>query len=411
MDNNDSNSKSPQTGGLKLMTVFIFVLALHVLVIGGFTVYHLMSGSGSDADLVLDKTHKLKSDAPDAAPADAVATTAPAASTTTPEKAAQPAPVPVPASAPNPETQTSAPEPSAAPANVPTIAPRFSPTPVAPTIVAVGSKPTPPPVVVINKITPATASSLAPPPDSTTPSGPLAVAPTVSTPATMPSPVTAAPAVPAVPAPVVAGPVHMPDVAPKPTANVASLAESPAVLVTHKETYTVKITDSYKKIAHAHHITVAELKAANHIKGDTLHTGAKLIIPAPKTALAKNDTLSSEPQAVTTNLTTPVASSTSLHHHTYTVEKGDTLTKIAHKFKTSKAALMSENNLTSTSHLAVGRKLKIPSKETRSADVVKPAPAEPSQVQMAPVVQPAPTEEPAPAPHSEPSAELANMSF
>ncbi len=51
MDNNDSNIKSQQTGGLKLMTVFIAVLALHVVVIGGFTVYHLMSGGSADADL------------------------------------------------------------------------------------------------------------------------------------------------------------------------------------------------------------------------------------------------------------------------------------------------------------------------------------------------------------------------
>ena len=34
MDNKDSNMKPQQTGGLKLMTVFIAVLALHVLVIG-----------------------------------------------------------------------------------------------------------------------------------------------------------------------------------------------------------------------------------------------------------------------------------------------------------------------------------------------------------------------------------------
>src|SRR5450755_804851 len=59
MDNNDSN-KTQQTGGLKLMTVFIAVLALHVVVIGGFTVYHLMSGGSTDTDIstTTDKTHK-----------------------------------------------------------------------------------------------------------------------------------------------------------------------------------------------------------------------------------------------------------------------------------------------------------------------------------------------------------------
>ena len=33
------------------MTVFIAVLALHVVVIGGFTVYHLMSGGSTDTDM------------------------------------------------------------------------------------------------------------------------------------------------------------------------------------------------------------------------------------------------------------------------------------------------------------------------------------------------------------------------
>src|SRR5580698_962960 len=61
MDNNDS-MKPQQTGGLKLMTVFIAVLALHVLVIGGFTVYHLMGSGSTDADLTFDKNHKLKAD-------------------------------------------------------------------------------------------------------------------------------------------------------------------------------------------------------------------------------------------------------------------------------------------------------------------------------------------------------------
>src|SRR5450432_41722 len=58
MENNDSNIKSQQTGGLKLMTVFIAVLALHVVVIGGFTVYHLMSGGSGDDLSTTDKTHK-----------------------------------------------------------------------------------------------------------------------------------------------------------------------------------------------------------------------------------------------------------------------------------------------------------------------------------------------------------------
>src|SRR5450432_2572722 len=82
MDIKDSNIKSQQTGGLKLMTVFIAVLALHVVVIGGFTVYHLMSGGSTDADLTTtDKIHKgatiADSTLPDASQGDKSTTSAP----------------------------------------------------------------------------------------------------------------------------------------------------------------------------------------------------------------------------------------------------------------------------------------------------------------------------------------------
>ncbi len=55
MENNDSNIKPQSTGGLKLMTVFVVVLALHVVVIGGMTTYYLLKGGSADTDLVTDK--------------------------------------------------------------------------------------------------------------------------------------------------------------------------------------------------------------------------------------------------------------------------------------------------------------------------------------------------------------------
>ena len=67
MDTHDLNPKtSTDRPGLKLMTVFIAVLALHIVVIGGFTVYHLMSAGTSDADLLSDKTHRDVKVSPDA---------------------------------------------------------------------------------------------------------------------------------------------------------------------------------------------------------------------------------------------------------------------------------------------------------------------------------------------------------
>jgi LysM repeat protein len=55
--------------------------------------------------------------------------------------------------------------------------------------------------------------------------------------------------------------------------------------------------------------------------------------------------------------------------------KGDTLTKIAHKFKTTPTAIMTANNITDAARLSIGKKLKIPSQESRSATNTAPPPA------------------------------------
>jgi len=162
-----------------------------------------------------------------------------------------------------------------------------------------------------------------------------------------------------------------------------------------QEIYVVKITDSYKKIAHRHHITVAELKEANHIHDNVLHTGQKLVIPSEKKYVAENastSTLDASPSAPVANgsaapMTTGLTSSSTvdtagMHHHIYTVVKGDTLTRIAHRFKTTASAIMAENGITDPTKLAIGKKLRIPSsEESRSARNNPPASTQPGQVQ------------------------------
>jgi len=366
MDNNDSNIKSQQTGGLKLMTVFIAVLALHVVVIGGFTVYHLMSGGSTDADLTTtDKTHKDSTVAdgtlPNVSPSDKSASSTQAA--TPPTEVAT-----IPANPPASEADQAAPTIVTMPALAPTPAPALTPAPVpAPTVAAsTPTMPTPPADLV----------------DQNTPSGPI-------------SPDLAPPAEPA-PAPSLAldsGPVHMPP------------AEASAPVHEHQQIYVVKITDSYKKIAHAHHITVAELKEANHIKGSVLHTGQKLVIPSDKTLVATTTALDSSSTgpilsesapAPTESLASAPSTEAAIvpHAHVYTVVKGDTLIKIAHKFKTTANALMAENSISDPTKLAIGKKLRIPSEESRSARNSAPASTQPSQVQ---------------AKENAPSAQLANF--
>jgi peptidoglycan endopeptidase LytE len=163
----------------------------------------------------------------------------------------------------------------------------------------------------------------------------------------------------------------------------------------HEQIYVVKITDSYKKIAHRHHITVAELKEANHIHNNVLHTGQRLIIPSSGSLVAESassTSLDSAPSAsalsesvvpITTGLnsSSSTVALTGMHHHLYTVVKGDTLIRIAHRFRTSPSAIMAENGISDPTKLSIGKKLRIPSGESRSARVSTPASTQPGQVQ------------------------------
>ncbi|HEX4138699.1 MAG TPA: LysM peptidoglycan-binding domain-containing protein [Candidatus Methylacidiphilales bacterium] len=469
------------------MTVFIAVLALHVLVIGGFTVYHLM-GSGSDADLTLDKTHKLRADGtvvtdtttPDAtAPdktADATASTdtatTPAATGTS--TAATGSTTGPDASATATDTATPAATAPATPAPAPTQVAANPPATTAPA--ATETKPASAPIVLSGDDMAQTSTippGLAPPPDQ--PAAGTSPAPAPSSPAVASASTPAEPSAPAFkegpasvgpPAPpllssaapsgpvtsareMANGPVHMPANPPRPssTENVASheehasapAHEEHAVASTHeakKEYYTVKMTDTYKKIAETHHVTVAELKSANHIKGtEPMHTGEKLVIPSSRTLLAKSEKTHERPadvSAMTASLSaSPEAGAAMPRHHFYTVSKGDTLAYIAKKFDVTVLSLKDANGVTSTKQLRIGEKIRIPLKESRSAEtasiqpvrdrvaapVAAPAPIQPSQVetQAAPVEQPAPTQtaaptyEPQPTPASSP--ELTSLNF
>ncbi len=415
MDNNDSNIKSQQTGGLKLMTVFIAVLALHVVVIGGFTVYHLMSGGSTDTDTaaITDKNHKGSST--DSTSTDTTATADKSTSTAAPaEVATIPASTVTPASAPAPTGDTVS----------PSVATTTSATPVTPT--ASTASPTTPapsstPALTLAQPTPAPTAATVANPTTQMPTGPIAPAllPPSDQPAPMiaPAPAPMAPVVAPAASSLAAGPVHMPP-ANKDASRVTHAKEQRE----HEQVYTVKITDSYKKIARAHHVTVAQLKEANGIKGDTLHTGQKLFIPAPgKNELAETSALASAPtvlNASTAPMTTGLSSTstsmttTASGHHLYTIEKGDTLTKIAHKFKTTPSALIAANSDLDPTKLKIGNKLRIPSKEARSASNSAPVNSVPTNtIPVAQPVQPAQAQQAKSAPSNPTTGELTSFSL
>ena len=79
--------------------------------------------------------------------------------------------------------------------------------------------------------------------------------------------------------------------------------------------------------------------------------------------------------------------------HVYTVSKGDTLSRIAHRFHTTANAIMALNNISDARKLRLGQKLKIPSQESRSATSSPTKETAPQQIE----------------PRATPSAQLANF--
>lgn len=378
MDNNDSNLKPQQTGGLKLMTVFVAVLALHVIVIGSMCTYYLVKGGSSD-DMLADKTSKSAKIAADGTTAsdgqmpDSSDKNAPAATAETGNSAPEPSLAPPADQTPAPETSVVSTTPDAATTSAPSATTIQAPAP-SPDASVPG---TPPPIAFhLGQVGP-----VVNPPDALAPAAP---APAAST-ADVPAPAT--------------------------TLAPATVADA--------NMYVVKAHDSLAKIAHLNRTSVAKLKAANSLNSNLLQIGQKLVIPARAPAMATtvadatlgspaNTSIAPEPAASPSMAAAPASTvakttggmptnlegsiTTPLQHHVYTVVKGDTLIKIARKFKTTPTAIMTANNISDPSKLSIGKKLKIPSKEARSAANSAPVPAvtpavspQPAQVQAQPV--------------------------
>ncbi len=114
-------------------------------------------------------------------------------------------------------------------------------------------------------------------------------------------------------------------------------------------TYIVKKGDTLSKIAAKNGVNLSILMEANGMnRKSIIKVGQKITIPA-KSAKASSKVEKSEPVA-------PTASGDVV---TYVVQKGDNLSKIASKYRTSVAAIMELNGMTKTS-INIGKKLKIP---------------------------------------------------
>lgn len=114
------------------------------------------------------------------------------------------------------------------------------------------------------------------------------------------------------------------------TLNLAMVSNRRRTAVAHVSTlhrdarsYTIRWGDTLWHLSRRFHVSIADLKSANGLKGDTIVAGARLVIPV-----------------------------------VYRVKTGDTLDQIASRWSTSAHILASENNL-SGSDLVPGTKLVI----------------------------------------------------
>lgn len=128
--------------------------------------------------------------------------------------------------------------------------------------------------------------------------------------------------------------------------------------VAEASSYTVSKGDTLSKIAQANKTTVNQLKIWNKLQNDFLYVGQILTVNADKTSnkqsVSKNTQASSKSPAATTAAAT------------YTVVKGDNLSKIAKAVNTTVANIKKWNGLSSDA-IYVGQKLKIAEGKTASS--------------------------------------------
>jgi membrane-bound lytic murein transglycosylase D len=112
--------------------------------------------------------------------------------------------------------------------------------------------------------------------------------------------------------------------------------------------YMVRANDDLNKIAHRFHISTSMLKIANNLQSNALKPGDKIIVPTHAAGMDHNND---------TEIRRQIAPGETL----YMVRKGDTIEKIANKYKISPATLRLAN-LKGSSTVKEGDELIIPSR-------------------------------------------------
>jgi LysM repeat protein len=131
-------------------------------------------------------------------------------------------------------------------------------------------------------------------------------------------------------------------------------------------TYIVKRGDTPERIARKHRVRLSALMSANNLDDASarkLQVGQKLIIPGKDTAVAPAKAAKPAAKAADT-----AAAPATLENGKYKVRSGDTLERIARKFKVKLKDLLTVNNLNeeSSRRLQIGQELIIPGKSVGS---------------------------------------------
>ena len=124
------------------------------------------------------------------------------------------------------------------------------------------------------------------------------------------------------------------------------------------KTYTVKKGDTLQKIAKTTGVSVSDIRSQNQLRDNTIKPGQKLVLKQYHAVATARESRSTTPQ-------------TASHGNTYTVQKGDTLQKIAGAAGISVADLKSLNQLHDDNIVIPGQKLVLrqePAIVTASAD-------------------------------------------
>lgn len=342
-----------ETGGLRLMTVFIVVLVLHVMVIGGISAYHYMANNDGMVAETEGSFDELADDFSDDFGPEIASTPAPQPQeqAPAPERSGRLSPRDLFAQIPAPAAEQQV---QPAPMQRPVAQQKPAPKPVDPNVIDLDAPkqtpaPQPQPQVAQQKPTPAPQQQAAPAPQA-------------------------------------------------------------------GATYVVAKGDTLWKIARKHNMKVADVKSLNGMDSDMIRIGQKLKVnggstaavaqtsapaPAPQVAKAQptetpkidvpvidrstyvyGETPAPKPAPQVAQKSAPAASG-----KVHVVAKNETLWRIARKYKTTPQAIASFNGITDPSKLGVGTKLNIPNTDARNAakaPSAAPAPAEAVKAAPAP---------------------------